>query len=73
MKIVEEPKTLFTVQLTIDELKMIRDLTQNNLFSPEETVDEYNTRLSLLVGASRCLGYDINDDGSINRGNMNAV
>lgn len=64
MKIIEEPKQTFTVELTRGDVEFIRDLTQNPL---DEHDYKHHTRLSLFVGCSRLLGYSMNDDGSINR------
>ena len=69
MKLLVREQEEFEVALTKNELIYIRNLTQNYL--GENPDDEYpldkTTRLSLFVGASRLLGYNIDDDGSIIR------
>ena len=71
MKLVPKEETTFTVELTKDQVKYIRGLTQNSLVSPEdENGIERDLRLSLFVGASRILGIDMNDDGSIDKNSI---
>jgi hypothetical protein len=65
MKIVDEPKKTFTVELTKEEVEFIRGITQNPL---TEVDYDYYTRIGLFVGCSRLLGYNMNDDGTINTG-----
>ncbi len=57
--------TTFSVELTRDELEMIRDLSQNS--QGEESERQNKIRLSLFVNSSRALGYNIDDNGSINQ------
>ena len=65
MKEIKEEKTTIKVELTISEVELIKDLTQNAL--KKETKEQAKIRLSLFVGASRILGFDMADDGSIKR------
>jgi hypothetical protein len=69
MKEIKTPQTVFNVELTKKEIEYIRDITQN--YYGEKLEDEYplekTLRVSLFVGASRILGYNINDDGTLNR------
>ena len=68
MKLVPAEVNKFTVELTKEQVKYIKEFTQNSLVSPEEeNKEEREIRLSLFVGASRILGVDMNDDGTINR------
>lgn len=72
MKEVITPKEEFTVAITRRELHYLRELTQNPFVIPDdEDPTEKQLRLSIFVGASRLLGYSVNDDGSINRGTFN--
>ena len=69
MKPIVKEQTEFDVTLTRDEVEMIRGLTQNYLVEdrPEDpTVTK--VRLGLFVGASRLLGYEMDDTGNIKRG-----
>jgi|GEM_PF-3655252 len=66
MKLKPEVPTTFTVELTKDEITLIREITQNAL-NINEDENQSKTRLSLFIGASKILGFDMNDDGSINR------
>ena len=68
MKEIVQPKTTFVVELTLEEVNMIRGLTQNHPEDCLESSAENMVRMSLFVGASRLLGYDMNDDGTIKRG-----
>ena len=67
MKHLPKEETTFVVELTKDEIILIRDLTQNYILSQDindETQTQAKTRASLFVGASRLLGYNITDNGS---------
>jgi hypothetical protein len=67
MKHLPKEETTFVVELTKDEIILIRDLTQNYSLSQDindETTQQANTRKSLFVGTSRLLGYNITDNGS---------
>jgi len=65
-------KKNLVLELDEDEITFIRNLTQNYLGEPgDETQKEKKLRLSFFVASSRALGYDINDDGSVNRVNSN--
>ena len=58
----------FEVELTSEELELIRGLTQNPpQHSSEEEKELY---LSLFVSSSRILGFDMNDDGTIVSGSL---
>lgn len=59
----------FLVELTTDEVRIIRDFTQN--CRPDESNELKQTYLQLFVGMSRLLGYDMKDDGSVIRGIIN--
>ena len=69
MKPLTKEQYEFEVILTKNELIFIRDLTQNylGLDPDDEPFLEHKTRLSLFVGASRLLGYNMDDNGSIIR------
>jgi len=57
--IINEPKT-FTVELSKEEVQLIKDLTQNcNTNAKERKIS-----LALFVGTSRLLGYNMRDDGT---------
>lgn len=65
-------KKNLVLELDEDEITFIRNLTQNYLGEQgDETQKEKKLRLSFFVASSRALGYDINDDGSVNRVNSN--
>jgi hypothetical protein len=66
-QIIEEPTT-FKVELTLEEVEYIRAITQNYIGDPDEDYDESKIRLGLFVGASRLLGFNMNDNGEIIRG-----
>lgn len=65
MNIYMQPKTTAVVELNMKEIELIRDLTQNSI-SPE-TNEQANIRKQLFVGASRILGYNMDEDGNIAR------
>ena len=67
MREIDNPNKIFTVELTLAEATLIRELTQNS--HEHWTVDQSKTALSLFVGASRLLGYRMNDNGTIIRDN----
>lgn len=50
-----------TVEISIDELKLIHGLTQN--CNPDESDELKQTYLSLFVGSGRALGKNFTDDG----------
>lgn len=66
-------KPNLVLELNEDELKVLRDCTQNFNTSMYEDAEysempkEKSIRLKLYVEASRALGYDVNDDGSSTR------
>jgi len=67
MKHLPKEETTFVVELTKDEIILIRDLTQNYILTQDindETQAQAKTRASLFVGSSRLLGYNITDNGS---------
>jgi hypothetical protein len=68
MKEILQPKTTFVVELTLDQVTRIRGLTQNYPEGCFESSNESKVIMSLFVGASRLLGYDMSDDGTIKRG-----
>jgi hypothetical protein len=55
----------FQVEMTKQELEFIKAICQNPM--GDESPTDKDIRKNLFVGASRILGYDMNDDGSINR------
>lgn len=67
MREVDNPNKTFFVELTLKEVKFIREMTQNPV-AREDTNSE--VRKSLFVGTSRLLGYSMNDDGTIVRGSL---
>jgi hypothetical protein len=65
MKLTPNQIPIFQVEMTKQELEFIRTMCQH---PPEGNPWGDNVmRLNLFVGASRILGYDMNDDGSIKR------
>jgi hypothetical protein len=62
-----ETHTTVSVEMTLHEIEYIRRMTQNYMAGPEESSTDFQTRLSLFVGSSRILGYDMEDDGSIKK------
>jgi hypothetical protein len=64
VKIIEEPRQSFTVELTREDVEFIRTLTQKPLKVPDY---QHHTRVGIFVCCSRLLGHDVNDDGSISR------
>jgi hypothetical protein len=58
----------FEVTLSLAEVEYIRAFTQNyncmNEDPSNEDAEDRKIRLSLFVGASRLLGYNMNDDGT---------
>ena len=60
--------TIFSVELTRDELEMIRDLIQNS--QGEESERQNKIRLNLFVNLSRALGYGMDDNGTINQNSI---
>lgn len=72
MKEIETKKTVFQVELTRAEIEYIVAMTQNYC-GPDirsEHPKEMEIRRELFIGAAKILGIPINDDGSINRGNL---
>ena len=65
MRLIPNQSPTFQVELSRKELEFIREMCQNPL--DEETSTDKTTRLKLFVDASRILGWNVNDDGSINR------
>jgi len=71
MKLLPKEETTFNVELTKEEIMYIRSITQNSMVNPdEEDEGRKKLRLSLFVGASRILGFDVNDDGTTNRNTL---
>lgn len=62
MKPLDTVPDTFKVELTRQEVEYIREITQN----PMNTEDQ-DVCLGLFVGASRLLGYDMDDLGMIKR------
>jgi len=61
-------KKNLVLELDETEIKFLRDLTQKYLGDPgDETDAEHKIRLDFFVVASRALGYDMNEDGSVPR------
>lgn len=68
MKEIKIPKSVVTVELTMDEVEYIRNITQNYFGNIEdEDTKSKEIRKSLFVGSSKILGFNMNDDGTINR------
>jgi hypothetical protein len=67
MHLIPNQSSTFQVEMSRQELEFIREMCQNPL--EDEPPAHKATRLKLFVGASRILGWNINDDGSINRSN----
>jgi hypothetical protein len=65
MQLIPNQLPTFQVEISQHELEYIRGMCQNPL--GDEYPEDKDIRLNLFVGASRILGYDMNDDGSINR------
>jgi len=68
MRELQEKRTTVSVELTIPEIEMIRKLASHAMLP--ETEEQSKTRMSLFVGASRILGFDMDDDGKIKRGSL---
>mgnify|MGYP006995669332 CR=1 FL=1 len=65
---VQPTKRSITVTLNEEELKYLMDITQNSLVNPDdEPESETKLRLQFFVMASRALGYDTKEDGSMSR------
>lgn len=68
MREIDTPKEEFNVVISRKEAEYLRELTQNSVCEPYlEDASETALRLSIFVGASRLLGYNMNDNGTINR------
>lgn len=69
MKEIGIEKTVFNVELTLDEIKYIAVVTQKYCGEDpnNESKEEFDIRLSLFIVASRILGLEKNDDGTVNR------
>jgi hypothetical protein len=65
MHLIPNQSPNFQVEMSRQELEFIRGMCQNPL--EDEHPTDKATRLKLFVGASRILGWNVNDDGSINR------
>jgi hypothetical protein len=65
MQLIPNQPSTFQVELSRQELEFIREMCQNPLGDESQT--DRATRLKLFVGSSRILGWNMNDDGSINR------
>jgi hypothetical protein len=65
MQLIPNQPSTFQVEMSRQELEFIREICQNPL--GDEYPTDKDIRLKLFVGASRILGYAMNDDGSINR------
>jgi hypothetical protein len=65
MHLIPNQSPTFQVEMSRQELEFIRAICQNPL--GDELPSDKDIRQKLFVGASRILGWDINDDGSINR------
>lgn len=62
MKPLDTVPDKFKVELTRQEVEYIREITQNPM-----NIEDQDVCLGLFVGASRLLGYDIDDLGRIKR------
>ena len=60
-------KKSLVLELEEDEIKFLRNLTQNYVGEGLETLKENALRLKFFVATSKALGYDMNEDGSSNR------
>lgn len=65
MQLIPNQTPTFQVEMTKQELEFIQAICQNPM--GDESPTDKDIRKNLFVGASRILGYDMNDDGSINR------
>ena len=65
--VVLEPKKRLILKLEEDEIKYLREWTQNYLGDGEESLKDKQIRKQLFVHCSRALGYEISDDGFIKR------
>ena len=65
MHLIPNQSPIFQVEISRQELEFIREMCQNPL--EDEPPTNKTTRLKLFVSASRILGWNVNDDGSINR------
>jgi hypothetical protein len=65
MHLIPNQSPTFQVEMSRQELEFIRAICQNPL--GDELPADKDIRQKLFVGASRILGWDMNDDGSINR------
>ena len=66
--IVEPIKQSLCITFVDDEIRYLREITQNYIGAPSDEIEQHaKIRLSLFVAASRALGYDMKDDGTIDR------
>jgi hypothetical protein len=65
MQLIPNTSPTFQVEMSRQELEFIREICQNPI--GDEFPEDKEIRLKLFVGASRILGWDMNDDGIINR------
>jgi hypothetical protein len=65
MQLIPNQSPTFQVEMSRQELEFIREICQNPLGA--ELPTDKDIRLKLFVGASRILGWNMNDDGSVNR------
>lgn len=71
MQLIPNQSTTYQVEMSRQELEFIREMCQNPL--EDEPTTHKATRLKLFVGASRILGFNMNDDGSIKRNCINTA
>lgn len=58
----------WSFELNEDELRFLMGITQNYMGNPEdESEKDKKMRTTFFVNAARALGYDMKDDGSMNR------
>jgi hypothetical protein len=64
MHLIPNQSPTFHVEMSRQELEFIRAICQNCV--EDDSQENNEMRLKLFVGTSRILGWDINDNGSIN-------
>jgi hypothetical protein len=65
MHLIPNQSPTFHVEMSRKEIEFIRAMCQNHVEGDSQ--ENNDIRLKLFVSASRILGWNMNDDGSINR------
>jgi hypothetical protein len=65
MHLIPNQSPTFQVEVSRQELELIRLMCQNTL--EDDPWNDTPIRQKLFVDVSRILGWDMNDDGSVNR------